>query len=431
MTNIEPFIFDESLYQVDLMQHKPWDRGEGIMKDKAFWFLILGISISWVMISAPSYGFDPQALSEEDSVLIQRESPTITCEDGARFFIDCDTDFASSSAIAKRDGPIVYIEDDRGRVSSYEYEKEEDILKRSQIFRFPLLGALYSAFWDNSNVVQLPKREDGTFAPWAISYFTYPEGLDVRTISFYIMTQSNPIIIRNMDPWLPPWNFYDHGGPRGMTGIDMAASGERVAIVGYKKNAQRVFAFRSINYDLNGGNPMICYRLEGGYLRNPNFVVKTLAEKIGVTQQILDIPTPDWTIVPLKEEHQPKILFAEKGERLMIPKFGGGVSSYDCEQGCWLEDSKETPVPTFSLPWPPYEAPIKKTNKVKAWLNGVKGHLFLTTKEPVFGTFVSETGDETLIYHMSDSFVAALLNQKRFFDKDYNPVELRYEVRGR
>ncbi|HXF90410.1 MAG TPA: hypothetical protein VNJ29_00605, partial [Candidatus Nitrosotenuis sp.] len=201
---------------------------------------LLKLSIFFTFLTFSVYAHQEEVCDHDHQSKYSLLKQRIICEDGSQFSIAANANLPKSITIAKNDGPIVYAEDKKGRLYSLEFNEKTKELERTKIFRLPIVGRLYFWLWDNRNVIQLPKINNEGFAKWAISYFTYPEGGDVRTISLFIMTQTNPIKIRNMDPWLLPWNTYEHAGPFGMTGVDIAAGGETVAIVGYQKNFQKV-----------------------------------------------------------------------------------------------------------------------------------------------------------------------------------------------
>jgi hypothetical protein len=136
------------------------------------------------------------------SVAFQK-TQRITCENGEEVTVSV-TELPNKPIVrAQKDGSVIYIEDTRARLYSLEANTATGAVKRTKIFRFPILGTFYNLF--KPNYFTLSKGEDGQVVPWAIGCVNYPDNPDYRTLSLFEMVNTNPVVIRNKDPWLPPW----------------------------------------------------------------------------------------------------------------------------------------------------------------------------------------------------------------------------------
>lgn len=244
------------------------------------------------------------------------------------------------------------------RVYSFEYDVEREELKIGQIFGFPLIGTLYSTFVDNSNSFQLPKDIDGQLMPWAVSHIRYDK--NARTIGLLVMTQKNPVQIRNMDPSLPPWHFYEHTGPFGITGVNIAAGGQTIVIIGYNIDGEHVITYRQMAFDLSGSNPMMTYQYPSGFIKHPSWIMRKLGEKVRVPQAVTPLPTEDWQQVKLDGGHQPYARVLNEGMHIAIPKAKGIASVYDIVNKKWIEDMPDFKW-SMNIKWPAYEKPLHDT----------------------------------------------------------------------
>ena len=167
------------------------------------------------------------------------------------------------TVVAKKDGPLVYVQDVFNRLHPYEYDIATNRIYRSKIWLTAFLSTIYFKFF--SNHLNIPSD-----TPWCISHVNYtpsnssvfiantPSDATYTTRSVFLMISRDPIQILNNDPDNFPWNGHVHPGPLNFVGLNMAASHEMLAISGYSKTDQRPYvAFRRTNMDLCGQNPLI------------------------------------------------------------------------------------------------------------------------------------------------------------------------------
>lgn len=353
----------------------------------------------------------------------QQELAMVLCDDGTEYRLASGHGLSKEIEVAKQDGPIVYGIDEDDRVYSFEYDDKSDELKRTKIFRFPLLGTFYSTFVDNSNSFQLSKDKDGQPMPWAVSHIRYNE--NARTIGLLVMTQKNPVYIRNMDPWLPPWHTYEHTGPFGITGVNIATGGQTIAIIGFNVKGEHVIAYRQMTFDLSGSNPMMTYQYPGGYIKNPSWIMKKLGEKAGVPQEVTQLPTEDWVQIKLDVNHKPYARMYEDGRQIAIPKAAGGASVYDIINKKWIED-----MPVFMWPanveWPEYKMPLHDVPQTyRTTVDGVEGKVTESSREPELWKFKPlDGGKEQILYFYSPGFLDTLSNKKYVFNEEGKQVKL-------
>jgi hypothetical protein len=360
----------------------------------------------------------PSSLKHSLEQEVITKSKTVTCQDGQVFYFPENLEGAQEIDVvnAKADGPVVYIEDKEGQLRSFAANKE-GVLSRTQIFRLPYLGELYSTFCSPNNLFTLAKNSQGIPAKWALSYTVYP---DSYTISIFEMTSCYPIQLRNRDPWLPPYYNYYHPGPSDFVGVDITASGEHVAISGYTLQRQKGFAHRRTNFDLSGNNPLMNYTLPNAGKWQPSPLLQRQQKKIGISTIPLAIPTEDWCFVPLKNNHAPNIMAIEQGRYILVPKTEGGHDVYDCYAKSWSDQLFDT----YSLtpePWASFPEKLPFVPKQrKAIVQGKPGHIRLSTQEPLYGVFQEDSVEKTPeipLYRASRTFEEViLLNQHQFID---------------
>lgn len=355
----------------------------------------------------------------------------ITCDDGREFKLSPDHGLLKKIEVAKKDGPIVYAMDEDARVYSFEYNKKANQLERTQIFRFPILGTLYSKFVDSSNSFQLPNDKNGQPMPWAVSHIQYNE--NARTIGLLVMTQKNPVHIRNMDPWLPPWHVYEHIGPFGITGVNISAGGQIIAIIGYNDKEERVIAYRQMTFDLSGSNPMMTYQYPSGYIKYPSWIMKKLGEKVGVPQDVTPLPTEDWMQIKLEEDYQPYARVLNKGRYIVIPKTKDRLGVYDTVSKKFFKDMPASILPCSmkwpsNMNWPAYESPLYDTpQRYDVMVDNVIGEFVETSREPEIGVFTPVgSGKTQTLYYYSSSFFETLSNKKNIYNEQGKPVEFRH-----
>lgn len=355
----------------------------------------------------------------------------VVCDDGKEFKLAPNHGLSKKIELAKRDGSIVYAVDEDARVYSFVYDEKEDQLNRTQIFRFPVLGTLYSKFIDSSNSFQLPKDKNGQPMPWAVSHIRYNE--NARTIGLLVMTQKNPVHIRNMDPWLPPWHVYEHTGPFGITGVNIAAGGQIIVIVGYNNEAERVIVYRKVTFDLSGSNPMMTYQYPNGYIKHPTWLMKKLGEKAGAPQEVTSLPTEDWLQVKLEEDYQPYARVLNEGRYIVIPKVGGSLGVYDTRSKKFFKDVPASILPSNmkwpnNMEWPAYKSPLHDLPLTyEVIVDGVKGDVTESSKEPEVWKFKPEgSGEEQALYSYSPGFFHTLSNTKYLFNENGQRVNLKF-----
>lgn len=354
------------------------------------------------------------------SLQAQQRIDKISCDDGTEFSLNPNHKLLKEIEVAKRDDFIVYGTDEDGRVYSFEYDEKTNKLNRTQIFRFPILGFLYQTFVDSSNSFQLLKDSDGQIMPWDVAHIRYE---NTRTIGLLVMTQKNPVRIQNMDPWLPPWQVYEHTGPFGVTGVNIAAGGQTIAIIGYNDKGDRVIAYRQMTFDLTGSNPMMTYQYPSGYIKRPSWILGKLGQVIGVPQEQTQLPTEDWQQINLDTNHQPyaRIL---PGEKIAVAKAMGGASIYDTVDKKWVEDISIFRWPD-NIEWPEYQKPLcVKPRTYRTMVDGIEGKITESSQEPERWKFQPDEGGGQSLYSYSSGFSDVLSNKKYLYTEQGKRVAL-------
>lgn len=399
-------------------------------------FLTLGIL-------AYGLGFQQNCVAKEENIeasfsgknhLISTHAnklKTIICENGERITINSNELPKSSIIRAQKDGPIIYMEDAQGKVYSYEVNLSTSQGTRIEIFRLPLLGTLYNYLMPN--YYTLPKDRQGEVVPWSMAYADFPNNQDYQTISLFEMIEKNPIVIRNRDPWLPPWFHYTHLGPKSFIGVDLTAAGKYVAVSGFYQG-KKAFAFRPLNYDLAGHNFLFNYRLEGQSLVTwqPNILLKLFSIYLSIPQETFSLPTEDWQIVKLKDSHQPNILMIENGRRLVVSSIENSESMYEVYnilEKRWENREEYTDI-IFSCynihprQWP-FVAPLAKERTGSgAVLGGKTGVIEFSTQEPLRGTFIEDkTFLSQSVYKVRRTFLDFLFNRTSYYDEQGKKID--------
>lgn len=352
------------------------------------------------------------------------ELDCLVCEDNEKFTLISGHKLTRPIIKAQKDGPIIYGQDKEGYLYSFEQmDPDKNELLRTKIFRFPILGWLYNNFVDQSNRFQLTTDHAGKVVPWAVAWKYYTP--DVRTITVIEMIQSNPIRLRDRDPWLPPWNIYEHAGPMGITGVSVAAGCETIVVFGYDKSGEAIMAYKRMTFDLCGSNPMMTYELSSGYRYGPSWLIKKFGEFIGVPQEVTNIPVTNWRKVILEADHLPYARVAEEGQKIIVAKRSGGASIFDASKHTWGRDIADFVFPQ-NIEWPKFEVPDTSSYQPKkAILNGEKGTFTPTTLEPMLGNFTSESTKAVYsLYSYSHGIVETLFNWKKVYDENGQPVQL-------
>jgi hypothetical protein len=368
------------------------------------------------------------------------QSQRIICESGEEVIVSV-TELPRNAIVrAQKDGPIIYMEDTRARLYSFEVDSSTGVVSRTKIFRFPVLGTIYNLF--KTNYFTLSKDNDGQVMPWTISYVVYDNNPKSRTISLFETVKAKPGVIRNRDPWLLPGLQYDHCGPLNFTSVDLTASGRYVAVSGFHQG-KKAFAFRPLNYDSAGHNFMFHYQLAGQstVTWSPKFLIKYLSRYLRISQEPFPLPQEDWNIVRLDDSHQPNILLIENGRRLVVPcltRSGIHYDVYNIIGKRWerMEEHRDIDFSKFRFhqrEWPVVSPllplSLEPSCYCKAILNGRRGIVRISSQEPLFGTFIGETTPylEQPIYKVRRSLFDSVFNRLRYYDGQGNKVDFKLE----
>lgn len=339
---------------------------------------------------------------------------------------------------ALADGPVVYIEDHEGHVRSFEMD-DKRMLKRTKIYRLPFVSFFYNLC--HSNHYELKTKTTSGLMQWAISRTMYDNDPNCITISLFEIVQNYPVLIRNRDPWLYPSDKFLHNGPN-IFGVHITAVDQWVAISGYDKKNQRVFAYKKLNYDLAGYNFFMQYQTDYQTTWKTNQLYQFVGKKVGISQTPVSIPINDWVIKPLPEGANPNIFLKKQLDRviLCIPLKSAGKPF--CYIGLNNEEIKDVRFQTkyHYCEWPDRRAVRKLMEQslfdeksldipLKAKLNGSYGLYKVSTCEPVDGVFTdNQTGEETIVYRITSGPIDFFKNKFSYVDKDKNSLDFKLIV---
>lgn len=323
--------------------------------------------------------------------------------------------------LAKRDGPIVYVEDVNEKLYSFKLNNDNK-LERIRIFEAPVIGSVYNILVNQPNYYTLPKDQNGKKANWSIAFVDYVTE-KAKIITPYIMISTNPIKFRNLDPRLLPNKSFEHLGPLGMVGVSHSSSGERLAVIGYNAKGKKILAYRKINFDLSGSNPFMTYRMVDGDLIHPFPYMKQFGKFIGTSSKIVDIQVNDWHQVKLRKDHLPIIRVMKEGRTIHVGR-SDGYDVYDCKKSKWVDRIKDSSVDNKE--WPFFEEPkIKKNKKILMLIDGKVRSVALSGADPLFGFYKDEKGEKHFIFYMIESLQDAISNKKHFYDESYNRIKVK------
>ncbi|CAO5676780.1 MAG: hypothetical protein HEEMFOPI_01027 [Holosporales bacterium] len=358
-----------------------------------------------------------EAIPQQDTPLSR-----IVCQTGEVFFIDPKY---SDYKVALADSPVVYIEDSKGKIRSYE-ASDKKILQRTKLYRLPVMGFFYNLMNNNYYTLKTPTN-DG-IQKWAISRTMYDGDPNCITISLYVMLQSFPIILENHDPWLHPSQSFTHKGPD-IYGVHITAIDQWVAISGYNCLRQKVVAFKQMNYDLMGHNFFMTYQTDPQTQWSPNKLYKKIGKKIGVSQTPVNIPFPDWQTIALEDDSLPNIMLKRVRNSIVlcIPRTNLGFKFITLKNDAPYDFRPIYQVAT----WPELEFAIKLNSLIKefapkkATLNGRSGMYYPSSQEPLDGHFVDEeTKERTEVYKIIDGVINFLQAKYSFVDKNKSRLKL-------
>lgn len=336
--------------------------------------------------------------------------------------------------IAKKDGPLVYVQDEYNRLHSYTYDPTTNRIHRSKIWLVSFLSNAYFRFYPN----HLSLRPG---IPWCISHIQYtpstsnvfvpnaPSDAIYTTRSVFSMISCDPIQILNNDPDNFPWNGHIHPGPLNFVGVNIAANHEMLAISGYSKVDKKPYvAFRPTNMDLCGQNPLIEYTKDGNpaFYGNWFFYAKArfFSNLLGMVisdlyAHYLRLPTTllDWQFVALQDHHGPNIHLSQNGTLLSVTCRDGTINEFDLTLRTWTTATGQYQLPYTEWPQRLPIEPLCHSRSVR--INGFIGTLIKTNQEPIFGIFHPSEGPfaPQTIYKVTErSLWGALRGKEQFFN---------------
>lgn len=347
--------------------------------------------------------------------------------------------------VAKKDGPLVYVQDEHNRLHSYTYDPTTDRIYRSKIWLTAFLNDMYFRFFPN-----YLSLKPGT--PWCVSHVQYtpsnsgvfmpntPSDATYTTRSVFSMISCDPVQILNNDPDNFPWNGHVHPGPLNFVGVNIAANHQMLAISGYRKVDNKPYvAFRPTNMDLCGQNPLIEYTKD----ENPAFYgnwffytkVRFFSNMLGMIisdlyAHYLKLPAtlPDWQFVALQEYHGSNISLSQNGNLLSVTCQNGAVDEFDLTLKTWTTSTElQYQLPYTQWPQRLPSPPLCHHKRVR--INGVNGTLTRTNQEPIFGIFHPNGGplDSQIIYKVTERSVwGALRGNEQFFNNKGKIVTLEF-----
>lgn len=345
--------------------------------------------------------------------------------------------------VAKKDGPLVYVQDEFNQLHPYTYNPATNRIYRSKIWLTSFLNSLYFKVFPNYLSLE-PK------VPWCVSHVHYtpstsnifapntPSKATYTTRSVFSMISCDPIRILNNDPDNFPWNGHVHPGPLNFVGVNIAANHEMLAISGYNKTDNKPYvAFRPTNMDLCGQNPLIEYTNEEttAFYGNWFFHAKArfFSNLFGMIvsdlyAHYLRLPTtlPDWQFIALQEHHGPNINLSQNGKLLSVPCRDGTVDEFDLTLKAW---TKTTQYQLSHTEWPQRLESVLRTHRERARVNGICGTLIKSSQEPVFGIFHPDEGPlvSQTIYKVTERTLwGALRGKAQFFNCKGKIVTLEF-----
>lgn len=331
------------------------------------------------------------------------------------------------------DSGIAYIEDTKGNIRSYK-ALPNGILKRTKIFRMPIIATLYNLFHHNHYTLKFPTQNG--IRRWAISSTIYDNNPNNLTISVFELVSSDPVVIRNRDPWIHPSHEVMHIGPKNFYGIHITAIDQWVAISGFDKDGSRAVAYKRLNFDLAGYNFMMHYQTPSA-LWKPNKLYQAIGNKIGISQTPIPIGENDWIIKKLPIYAQPNILLKKDKDSVLLcvpleENTINNVSFFDIETF-----HKRYPLLFIHLSaaqWPEIsflnnykliaQAMMDKSffEGQRAKINNIEGYYALSTQEPLHGIFRSKSSDKK-IYKIIAGPLDFLTNSYTYVDEERNEID--------
>jgi hypothetical protein len=362
------------------------------------------------------------AITESNDACTNDQFTIIRCETGEIFKLkEKDRNYVR----ALTDLHVLYLEDSDGNLTSYDVEKDHT-LKRTFIYRTPLIGFFYNLMHENSFTLKTPTKEN--IQTWAISRTMYDHDTNCTTVSVFELICPYPLIIRNRDPWLYPTHNFLHKGPEGIFGVHITAIDQWVAISGYNRFFQRIIAFKKLNYDLAGHNFMMTYKTSTSAW-TPHKLFQFIGKKIGISQTPVSIPLADWTIRRLPPFSKPNILLTKiNNEVILCVRIKDGEKPMKFFKIDTFEEQTLTlDIPDHDANWP--QGAIFQPELIikEAKLNGRRGKYTFSSQEPLDGVFTDqESQEKTEVFKIIGSSIDFLTNRYQYVDASKKALDLTF-----